>query len=88
MQLHIFFKIYSQGRSQDPRKHLKCIDNKAKSANLKTGVLRKQSTPNFPKNEHFLTPNKHDEWKIFLKTLFTGILATLLVVAFFRNLFF
>ena len=60
----------------------------SKKANLKTGVLRKQSTPNFPKNEHFLTPNKHDEWKIFLKTLVTGILATLLVVAFFRNLFF
>ena len=25
-------------------------------ANLKTGVSRKQSTPNFPKNEHFLPP--------------------------------
>ena len=25
--------------------------------NLKTGVLTKQSTPNFPKNEHFLLPN-------------------------------
>ena len=25
-----------------------------KMANLKTGVSRKQSTPNFPKNEHFL----------------------------------
>ena len=24
--------------------------------NLKTGVSRKQSTPNFPKNEHFLPP--------------------------------
>ena len=23
-------------------------------ANLRTGVSRKQSTPNFPKNEHFL----------------------------------
>ena len=27
-------------------------------ANLKTGVSRKQSTPNFPKNEHFLPPYK------------------------------
>ena len=52
------------------------------------GVLRKQSTPNFPKNEHFLTSYKHDEWKIFLNNLFTGTLATLSVVAFFRNLFF
>ena len=30
-----------------------------KRANLKTGVTRKQSTPNFPKNEHFLPPDKH-----------------------------
>ena len=27
--------------------------------NLKTGVSRKQSTPNFPKNEHFLRPDTH-----------------------------
>ena len=27
--------------------------------NLKTGVSRKQSTPNFPKNEHFLPPDTH-----------------------------
>ena len=26
---------------------------------LKTGVSRKQSTPNFPKNEHFLPPDTH-----------------------------
>ena len=30
-----------------------------KSANLKTSVSRKQSTPNFPKNEHFLPPDTH-----------------------------
>ena len=29
------------------------------SANLKTGVPRKQSTLNFPKNEHFLLPETH-----------------------------
>ena len=28
-------------------------------ANLKTGVSRKQSTPNFPKNEHFLPLDTH-----------------------------
>ena len=28
-------------------------------ANLKTGVSRKQNTPNFPKNEHFLPPDTH-----------------------------
>ena len=28
---------------------------KGKRANLKTSVSRKESTPNFPKNEHFLT---------------------------------
>ena len=27
--------------------------------NLKASVRRKQSTPNFPKNEHFLPPDKH-----------------------------
>ena len=32
---------------------------KGKRANLKTGVSRKQSTPNFPKNEHFLPPDTH-----------------------------
>ena len=25
--------------------------------NLKTGVIRKQSTPNFPENKHFLPPD-------------------------------
>ena len=30
-----------------------------KWANLKTGVSRKQSTPRFPKNEHFLPPDTH-----------------------------
>ena len=28
-------------------------------ANPKTGVAKKQSTPNFPKNEHFLPPDMH-----------------------------
>ena len=28
-------------------------------ANLKTGVSRKQSTQDFPKNEHFLPPDTH-----------------------------
>ena len=30
-----------------------------KWTNLKTGVSRKQSTPRFPKNEHFLPPDTH-----------------------------
>ena len=29
------------------------------SGNLKTGVSRKQSTPKFPKNKHFLPPEMH-----------------------------
>ena len=29
------------------------VNTKAKNANLKTEVTRKQSTPNFQKNEHF-----------------------------------
>ena len=28
-------------------------------ANLKTGISRKQSTPKFPKNKHFLHPDTH-----------------------------
>ena len=37
------------------------VGNKAnlKRANLKTEVTRKQSTPNFPKNKHFLPPDTH-----------------------------
>ena len=31
----------------------------SKRANLKTDISRKQSTPNFPKNEHFLPPDTH-----------------------------
>ena len=27
--------------------------------NIKTGVTRKQSIPNFPKNKHFLSPDTH-----------------------------
>ena len=30
-------------------------------ANLKTGVSKKQGTPNFPKNEHFLPPYTHTD---------------------------
>ena len=30
-----------------------------KSVNLKTGVTGKQSTPNFPKKEHFLSPDTY-----------------------------
>ena len=29
--------------------------------NLKTGVSRKQSTPNFPKNKHLVTPDTHTQ---------------------------
>ena len=35
------------------------IGNKAKRANLQTSVSGKRSTPNFPKNEHFLSPDTH-----------------------------
>ena len=31
----------------------------SKRVNLKTGVSRKQSKPNFPKKEHFLPPEIH-----------------------------
>ena len=35
------------------------VSKKGKRAILKTGVSRKQSTPNFLKNEHFLPPDTH-----------------------------
>ena len=34
--------------------------------NLKTGVSRKQSMPNFPKNKHFLPPDTHTHFEIVL----------------------
>ena len=38
----------------------KYVGNKTKKgANLKTDVTRKQSMPNFPKNEHFLPSDTH-----------------------------
>ena len=42
------------------------IKNTSVRANLKTGVSRKQSTPNFLKNEHFLCVS--DGKKCFLET--------------------
>ena len=49
--------------------HLKIhlVENKAK--NLKMGVSRKQSTPNFLKNEHFLPPDTHTYNVCFSKNL-------------------
>ena len=35
------------------------IGNKAKRANVKTGITWQQSTLNFPKNEHFLPSGTH-----------------------------
>ena len=37
----------------------KIVGNRAKKANLKTGVKRKQSMSNFPKNNYFLPPDTH-----------------------------
>ena len=42
-------------------------------ANLKMGVTSKQSTPNFPKSEHFLPPDRFSEKLscfVFFKYLF------------------
>ena len=35
------------------------VGDTAKRTNLKTEVIRTQSTPNFPKKEHFLPPDTH-----------------------------
>ena len=50
--LYSFF-IDVKRKSSDDAKKLK----QGKRSNLKTGVLRKQSTPHFPKNEH-LPPDR------------------------------
>ena len=44
-------QIFHEKLISGPFRHI--FGNKAKKANLKTGVSRKQSTSNFPKNEHF-----------------------------------
>ena len=36
-----------------------CSSVKGKRSNLQMSVWRKQNTPNFPKNEHFLPPDTH-----------------------------
>ena len=48
------------------------VGNKAKWRILKRLSLRKQSTPNFPKNEHFLPPDTHTYVRKGKKCLFFG----------------
>ena len=50
----IFKKYLNPMHTKEKLEHLVC--NKA---NLKTGVSRKQSTPKFEENEHFLSPDMH-----------------------------
>ena len=52
----IFF-IFSEKEANTLRRQI--VNNKAKKANLKTGVSRKQSASNFPKKEHFSPPDTH-----------------------------
>ena len=50
------------------------VDIELNLSNLKTGVSRKQSTPNFPKNENFLPPDTHTNLRVTggKKCLFFG----------------
>ena len=43
----------------DPNEVRDIVGKKTNGQISKTGVLRKQSWPNFQKNEHFLSPDKH-----------------------------
>ena len=52
----IFF-IFSEKEVNTLRRQI--VNNKAKKANLKTGVSRKQSASNFLKKEHFSPPDTH-----------------------------
>ena len=57
LQLFIFvilFEMHERVTSMEKEFETVFVDNKAKRANLKTGVSRKQSSSNFPKNRHFL----------------------------------
>ena len=51
------------------------VGNKAnlKRANLKTEVTRKQSTPNFPKNKHFLPPDTYTVLRFALLSYYRRI---------------
>ena len=51
--------------------------NVSKRENLKTGVTRKQSMPNFPKTEHLLPPYTHTYVSRGNKCLFFGKFGTL-----------
>ena len=44
-------------KSRISLRHITSVQGKR--VNLKTGVSRKQSTPNFPKNEHLVPPDTH-----------------------------
>ena len=52
-----YFFIFSKKEVNTLRRQI--VNNKAKKANLKTGVSRKQSASNFPKKEHFSPPDTH-----------------------------
>ena len=57
LQLFIFvilFEMHERVTSMEKEFETVFVDNKAKRANLKTDVSRKQSSSNFPKNRHFL----------------------------------
>ena len=58
------------------------IGNKAKGRNLKTGVSRKEGTPNFAKNEHFLPSDTHPYVRVSggTKCSFFGKLACFLLL--------
>ena len=51
---------------------MKSRREKGKRAKLKTGASRKQSTPKFPKNKHFLPPDTHTYVSEGKKCLFFG----------------
>ena len=52
--IFILFKMHERVTSLEKEFETVFVVNKAKRANLKTGLSRKQSTSNFPKNRHFL----------------------------------
>ena len=58
--LRIFGEYFEKRGSQDLSKHLTYKSPAiTQKVNLKMGVSRKQSTPHFPKNEHFVTTDTH-----------------------------
>ena len=59
LSICLFFDKTEAGYAYKRYAYKKKKHVRQKGESQKTGVTRKQSTPNFPKKEHFLPPDTH-----------------------------